>query len=286
MSDPRNDELTDVAILTRSVENVFRKLIRFLVGRISLVKLQEIIRVIFIEEVEDQLRLEFPNRNVSLTKLALATGLDTRTIVRIKNSSQFRKPFFNTKNFLAELTPVASILDVWSSKSPYYDEKTGLPRELDIMGPSGSFEALFSSHIKSRGVTPKSLISQLLKSDTVELSKSGEKIRLKKRAYLPAQSVDKQGAIEMGFGAIGSLVNTVHHNISSQTHPDDRFYQQGAWTLRLPANRRKAARAELRTLLENTDDQARTILAKYEEPHPNSQQLTVGVSCFYFEDGI
>ena len=48
--------LKEAAILTRAVENVFRKLIRLLVGRMSLTKLQEMIRIIFVEESELKLK--------------------------------------------------------------------------------------------------------------------------------------------------------------------------------------------------------------------------------------
>ena len=52
----------DVAILTLAVENVFRKLIRLLIGKISLKKLQEMVQVIFVEEAEANLRQERPGR--------------------------------------------------------------------------------------------------------------------------------------------------------------------------------------------------------------------------------
>ena len=74
----------EAAMLTRAVENVFRKLIRFLVGRISLVRLQEMIRYIYVEEAEKNLRAENPGKNVPMTRLALVTGLDTRTLVQIR----------------------------------------------------------------------------------------------------------------------------------------------------------------------------------------------------------
>ena len=66
------EHLQDVAILTRAVENVFRKLVRFLVGRISLVKLQEMIRFIYVEESETKLRQERPNKDIPLTKQSAA----------------------------------------------------------------------------------------------------------------------------------------------------------------------------------------------------------------------
>ena len=85
MPGPADERLQDAAILTRAVENVFRKLIRFLVGRISLVKLQVMIRHIYVEEAERNLKTALPGRNVPLTRLALVTGLDTRTLVQVKN---------------------------------------------------------------------------------------------------------------------------------------------------------------------------------------------------------
>ena len=63
MATANEPELRDVAILTRAVENVFRKLIRILVGKISLKKLQEMIQVIFVEEAEAMLKLEKPGKN-------------------------------------------------------------------------------------------------------------------------------------------------------------------------------------------------------------------------------
>ena len=71
---PSTDEhLQDAAILTRAVENVLRKLIRFLIGRISLVKLQEMIRFIYVEKAERKLKKERPDRNIPLTRLAILT---------------------------------------------------------------------------------------------------------------------------------------------------------------------------------------------------------------------
>ena len=45
-------QMTEAAVLTHAIENVFRKLIRILIGKISLKKLQEMIQIIFVEEAE------------------------------------------------------------------------------------------------------------------------------------------------------------------------------------------------------------------------------------------
>jgi len=43
-------------------------------------------------------------------------------------------------------------------------------------------------------------------------------------------------------------------------------------------------RRDLNLLLEKTDKTARNIIKKYEEESPSSDQITAGVSFFYFED--
>ena len=42
------------------------------------------LRDVFIQEAEARLRRERPGKNVPLSQLALLTGLDTRTLIRIR----------------------------------------------------------------------------------------------------------------------------------------------------------------------------------------------------------
>ena len=105
MAVPGEQTLPDVAILTRAVENVFRKLIRLLIGKMSLKKLQEMIQGIFVEEAEAKLRAERPGKNVPLSTLAVVTGFDTRTLTRIKSKESYLKPFHEENRFLSEITP-------------------------------------------------------------------------------------------------------------------------------------------------------------------------------------
>jgi len=67
---PGKPALRDVAILTRAVEKVFRKLVRMLIGKMSLKKLQELIQIIFIEEAEAKLKQEAPGKSVALGDIA------------------------------------------------------------------------------------------------------------------------------------------------------------------------------------------------------------------------
>jgi len=282
---PSTDEhLQDAAILTRAVENVFRKLIRFLVGRITLVKLQEMIRFIYVEEAEDKIKKESPNKNVPLTKLALLSGLDTRTLIKVRNSAGYRQPLYKESNFLKGLIPSATILDAWSSRAPYIEVDSGKTKSLKISGSEGSFESLFSDCIKGRGITYKSLLHGLIESHSVSINKKLGTVSLLKNLYLPVKSSDKLGSIQIGFSAIGNLLDTVIHNVESLGTGKEKFFQQGIWTYRLSPSNRPKIRDELRQLLDETDEKARDIIIKYEDNYMHSEFITSGISLFYFEE--
>jgi len=276
--------LQDVAILTRAVENVFRKLIRFLVGRISLVKLQEMIRIIFIEEAENQIRLQHPNKSVSLTQLGVMSGLDTRTLTKVRNSETYRKPFHATTSFLSEITPGVNVVDNWTSKPPYFNKESGKPNNLKISGEKKSFESLFYETVKSRGITVNSLLDRLVDGGTVILDNKKGIVSLTRSAYMASSATDESGAVAVGFTAIGNLIDTVVHNLSSSASKEDLFYQQTLWTYRLPISKKKFINAELRKLLNSFYERAHKFIARHEEPMPRKDQITAGVSFYYFED--
>lgn len=281
-SQDRSD-FREIETLTRSAENVLRRLIRFLVGRISLVKLQEMVRFIYVEEAEDRLKAESPARNVPLTRLAVVTGLDTRTLTRTRNHDSYRKPFHRKSKFLREFTPAAQILDVWSSNPTYLDPETKLPRKLELSGGSGSFEHLFASTIKSRGVTPQSLLDRLVENGAVRLCNGGGAVELLKPSYLSTHSDDQLGAFEMGYAAAANLMDTIVHNFESESE-GERFFQRGVWTHRLPSQLSGDLKRELNALLESTEKRGREILRRFEEDFENPSQVTAGISLFYFED--
>ena len=277
------DRHREAVILTRGIENILRKLAKFLVGRISLIKLQEILKLVFVEAIENKLQEENPQKTVSLTQMALLSGLDTRTITKIRNEKKYRQPLHQENTFLEDFIPGASILDTWCSKEPYVNKETGEPIELDVTGKI-SFESLFNDSTKSRGITFKSLLKRLVESKSVQVNKSNNTVKLLSNSYLPTKSKDNEGAIEMGFSAIGNLIDTVTRNICSADTGADRFYQRGAWTYRLSAENKSKLRSELKKLLETTDSEARSIIKNNEDKHTFPGSLTAGVSLFYFEE--
>ena len=278
------DDLEDVAILTLAVESVFRKLIRLLIGKISLKKLQEMIQVIFVEEAEVILKKETPGKNVALSALAVVSGIDTRTLTRIKSQESYLKPFHEEKRFLRKITPECSVLDVWESSETYKDPKTGKPIILAINGPKPSFESLISDSNSTRGVTVKSFLQRLEVSKSVIVDKANNSVQMIDKRYTPFGSEAQTENARIGMAAVGNLVDTVAHNVKAPTDCGESFYQRGCWTNRLNKDDSKRLRELVKNFLTEADEKVRKIMKPFEQSVTGQGQLTAGVSLFYFEE--
>lgn len=274
----------DIAILTLAVENVFRKLIRLLLGKISLKKLQEMIQVIFVEEAEASLRRERPGKNVALSNLAVMTGIDTRTLTRIKSEPGYLRPFHEEKRFLSEITPECSVLDVWESSEIYRNAKTGKPAVLPITGSKPSFESLIADSNSTRGVTVNSFLQRLQASQSIVVDKAKNSVRMIDKRYTPFGSEAQTENARIGMAAVGNLVDTIAHNLRAPGENEEPFYQRGCWTNRMDQKDCKKLRVLIKKFLSDADERARKILKPFEQDVAGHGQVTAGVSMFYFEE--
>ena len=284
MATPSEAALPDVAILTHAVEIVFRKLIRMLIGKISLKKLQEMIQVIFVEEAEANLKRETPGKNVALSTLAVVTGFDTRTLTKIKSKDSYLKPFHEEKRFLSEITPECSVLDVWESSSKYRDPKSGKPKELAIRGSGISFESLIGDSSSTRGVTVTSFLQRLKASQSIVVDKANNRVRMIDKRYTPFASQYHTENAKIGMAAVGNLVDTISHNLNAPAQSRESFYQKGCWTNRLDKDDGEKLREIIRKFLLKTDEKARKIIKPFEQDVVSKNQVTAGISMFYFEE--
>ena len=284
MPDSREAQLQEVTILTRAVENVFRKLIRFLVGRISLVKLQEMISYIYVQESERKLRIETPSRRTSLTRLAVLTGIDTRTLIKITNSDEYQQPVHRGERFLKEITPESCIFELWTSDPRFLDKKNGKPRDLTISGGKNSFEDLMQEIYTARGVTTTSLLERLEQNDIVKIDRVGNRVSLQEFKDAPYKHGEAIRALEIGMASCVILLDTVFYNIHAIKNGLETRYQRGSWANRLSPERRLQFQRSLSAFLEETDERARIEMSKYEEKHASNGQITAGIVMFYFED--
>jgi hypothetical protein len=273
-------QLPDAAILAKSVETVFRKLIRFLVGRISLVRLQEMIRYIYVEEAEKSLKAEYLGKNVPMTKLALLTGLDTRQLVLVKGDLEARKGKYR-EQFLAELTPESAVIEAWNesiNKSPDKDKA----KQLTYGDENSEFEALVKSAIPTRGITMQSIIKRLIVTKSVSVDQKNKILKLIVDKYSPYLSEDEPNIVNAALSAISNLLSTIDHNVNAKG--EEKFYQRQFWTFRLSAENQATFRKATFAMLEKYESMARVEMAPYESESYGTEMLTAGVGFYYFED--
>lgn len=272
----------DVATLTRAVENVFRKLIRFLVGRISLVKLQEMINYIYVEECEIDLRNEAGGKSVPLTKLAIVTGLDTRTLTTIRQKIESSGSMFQ-QHFLRDLTPESAVVDVWADRVAKAAEhaKEG-QRALTYGDEDSEFEKLFRSVITSRGITTQSIIDRLITTKSAVLDKDERRIRLVVTKFSPYLSDDEANSVNAALSAVSNLISTIDHNVGLPQN--DKFFQRQVWTFRLRPEKRNEFRICIRKFLEEAEQRAICVMAPWESENYEDRFLGTGLGLYYFEE--
>ena len=276
--------LREAAILTRAVENVLRKFIRLLLGRITLVKLQEMIKIIFVEEAEEKAKKDRPGKNVPLTNLALLTGLDTRTLQKMSENAEYKSDTFQEKQFLRKFSAEASILDKWSSNPQYLDQESNQPLKLHVKGAKPSFESLVSEAVIARGITTNSLLKKLIRSGSVVLDKKSQSVIFRERQYLPNSPEDEAVLIKAGLNHAASLMATVSKNLSHGDNKADRLFHRANWTSRLNKKDLCEYRKCLRESMINAEVKFVELMSNFEEDLDHPDQVSAGIGMFYFED--
>lgn len=276
--------LREISILLRAFEQVFRKLIRLLIGKISLRKIQEMIQVIFVEEAEAVLKQKKPEQNVALADLVLLADVDVRIIKKTRSYIALSTPLHQDVTFLSELIPEICVLDVWESNSKYTDPETGKPKILKIKGPGISFESLIKESISANGITVESFLKHLEESKSITVLEGGNEVQLVKVQYMSYASEDKVASLKIGLAVVSNLFDTITHNLTAPEHGDGAFYQRGCWTTRLSKKDRQKLRKMTKLFLSKSDEKARELIRPYERDRANDEQITAGISMFYFEE--
>ena len=283
MAAPDNPALRDVAILTRAVENVFRKLIRMLIGKMSLKKLHEMIQIIFVEETEAKLKLENPGKNVALGDIALQTGVDTRTIKKIRTYIALSDPIYQDSVFLDGFMPLFKVFDVWMNDVRFFDVSTRKPKKLEIEGEGETFSELVKLAIQARGLTARAVLKRLKEIDVVEVDKVSGTVVLKQEDNVFI-SKDDLDLLDVGFTAIGNLANTIGHNIQNNLNEDAKYFQRGSWDYHFSPEKIDGVRKAIHGYLRQTDKKSRDLITTLAEANSQEGQMTAGISMFYFEE--
>ena len=86
------------------------------------------------------------------------------------------------------------------------------------------------------------------------------------------------------MAAVGNLVDTVAHNLNGPSPGIESFYQQGCWTNRLNKKDCEKLRKTVKKFLLKTDERARKIIKPFEQDMVAHDQVSAGISMFYFEE--
>jgi len=276
--------LRELSVITRAFEQVFRKLVRLLIGRISLKRIQEMIQVIFVEEAEEKLKQKSPNQIATLNDLAMLADVDIRIIKKTRSYIALSMPFHQNTGFLSELIPESCVIDVWGSNSKYKDQQTGKPRTLKIKGPGVTFESLIKESTSSTGVDVETFIHHLLESKAIILLADEGEVRLVGANYSSFALKDQSASLKVGLAVVSNLLDTITHNLFAPTQGDGAFYQRGCWTTRLGKEDRDKLREMTQRFLLKSDEKARELIGQYERELASNEQITAGISMFYFEE--
>jgi hypothetical protein len=262
----------DAKSITHFLSRVFRKVVRLVIGTVSLPALVDILRNLYVEEA--QKKLEREGSKPTKSAIALMTGLDTRVVSALLEQEEGA---IQTQS----VNPENALIDMWSSDPFFLDIDTGKPAKLPIAGRGKTFQGLVLRSI-GRNITVKTVMDRLLAWGSIRVIHGDiDMVELVSQTYLPL-SDDRVKHTEIGLLEASRVLGAVIHNMSSEL--ETRVPQQGRWTYRLDPEKYKEFRIRARKLLEKQIKEGEALLEEFEEPAKEPGQITVGIGWYQWGD--
>jgi hypothetical protein len=263
----------DAKSITHFLSQVFRKVVRLVIGSVSLPALYDILKAIYVEEA--QKKLERDGGKPTKSAIALMTGLDTRVVSSLMDEN------LQSTIESQSVNPENALIDMWTSDPFFLDPETGEPADLPIAGRGKTFQGLVLKAI-GRNITVKTVMDRLLAWGSIKVNHGDiDTVHLVSRTYLPL-SDDRLKHTEIGLLEASRILGAVIHNMNSE--PDTRVPQQGRWTYRLDPHRYKEFRKRARQLLDKQIKEGESLLEDFEESAKKSGQITVGIGWYQWGD--
>jgi len=263
----------DAKSITHYLSQVFRKVVRLVIGTVSLPALYDILKTIYVEEA--QKKLERDGGKPTKSAIALMTGLDTRVVSSLMDDTAQGATESQSVN------PENALIDMWTSDPFFLDPETGEPADLPIAGRGKTFQGLVLKSI-GRNITVKTVMDRLLAWGSIKVNHGDiDTVELVSRTYLPL-SDDRIKHTEIGLLEASRILGAVVHNMNSD--PSTRVPQQGRWTYRLDPDRYKEFRKKARDLLDKQIKEGESLLEDFEEPTKVPGQITVGIGWYQWGD--
>jgi hypothetical protein len=234
----------------------------------------EITKTAFVDVATSEYGLR--GRPTNISRVAVMTGLTRKEVRRIRE-----KIGNGDQSVVVRATPLSEILHRWHADSEFLDE-TGRPAVLPFTGASGSFSNL----VKRFGgdIPPGAMRTELKRVGAVRESKGGY-LEVVSRTVHPKGAHEK--LVTAMVHAVYPLISTVAHNVNPDREGEGwaqmSTYSQTIRKSDVPRLRRISF-DRLSEVAESIDD----LFMAYETLHENdesaSDQNTVAVGVFYFEE--
>ena len=263
----------DAKSITHFLSQVFRKVVRLVIGTVSLPALYDILKAIYVEEAQKKLARE--GSKPTKSAIALMTGLDTRVVSSLMDES------LDSTMQGQSVNPENALIDMWTSDPFFLDPETGLPAHLPISGRGKTFQGLVLKAI-GRNITVKTVMDRLLAWGSIQVNHGDiDTVELISQTYLPL-SDDRVKHTEIGLLEASRVLGAVIHNMNSTR--ETRVPQQGRWTYRLDSDRYKEFRKRARQLLDKQIKEGESLLEEFEEAAKEPGQITVGIGWYQWSD--
>lgn len=249
------------------VERLLRPIIRLFVGRISCDYMVRTFKRLYIEEAKNWIERQ-GDVKVTKSRLALLTGLDSRTIAAIEEQSRATG---EDESVSPTICPEASVIGRWSNDPEYHDEN-GAPDMLPILGKPRTFQTLVTPLV-GRSVTAQTVLQRLLDSGNVELVDE-DHVQLIDRHYKPMRA-SEASILTIGSWSIVRLLETIRHNLEAADKAD-RLLQQNRYSIYVRAQDLEQAKQDIRALLDRQIGEVERLLERYECSKERARTLGVG----------
>jgi hypothetical protein len=212
----------------------------------------------------------------SNSRVAIVTGLARAEVARILDT---KEPSFSSR---VGHHPARRVLAAWYDNYRFLGAN-GDPAILPIFGRRKSFEQVVATH--SGGIPVRAMLDQLLEIGAVEIL-PGQRVRVKSR--VPVFKGMTRSAIANVGERTGDLLSTLKSNLRTTSMP---LFEGTAFTCdvdlaAVPLLRRQVAEQGAAFIDGATSLLARSRSRSRRSGSKESSQCRVGVTVYYFEDGI
>lgn len=244
--------------IIRAAYRAARVIVRLFAPHLPTNTLVTLVQQAALEEATSQARRVNPSGEVSLSQLALISGLDTRTIKRL----QSHPPPLTELDICAE----AAILAHWERDPSLRDRLTGKPIELPIYGSTGTFQGLVT-HYCGRGVSPMLVAERLQTAGNVKIRNRNWVTFL----HADWRWIEKEDEefVDTASKALQNLSNTLHHN-AKQSSDNHKWVERRIFSHPISEQCREQAVSAINQLLLKQKDEMHGLLSRLEQFTPST----------------